>query len=411
MSGQATVTRGNLRELLADTLVAIDTSIASNRRDDGLYHAYNLMSHSADGVHVDTLYPMLEGQVAALSAGAIPPDVAIDVLESLFESPVYRVDQDSFMLYPDRELPSFLEKNRIADTDIKAIPLLGRLLADGNRQIVLEDEDGTFRFSAEFANVGDLESELTRLPEAYADDVAACGEALHALFEQVFDHQSFTGRSGTMFGFEGLGCVYWHMVSKLLLAVQENFFAAAAAETDPGTLNRLGSLYYRVREGLGFNKTPLEYGAFPTDPYSHTTGHSGARQPGMTGQVKEEILTRFGELGVRIDNGAISFAPGLLRKREFITKPGSYRHLAIGGAWQNIDLPANGLAFSFCQVAIVYALVDEGSNQIVASFADGSERRIESLHLPADVSRELFDRSDRVRQLKVTFGRELLFSD
>ena len=37
----------------------------------------------------------------------------------------------------------------------------------------------------------------------------------------------------------------------------------------------------------------------PTDPYSHTPGFAGVQQPGMTGQVKEEILTRWGELGLR----------------------------------------------------------------------------------------------------------------
>ncbi len=314
------------------------------------------------------------------------------------------------MLYPDRELPSFLEKNRIAETEIDAIPLLKRLLADDNERIVMRDEEGTYRFSAEFTNVGDLECELAGLPEAYADDVAASRGALLALFEQVFDHQSFTGRSGTMFGFEGLGCVYWHMVSKLLLAVQETFFAAGP-DVDATTLHRLGDLYYRVREGLGFNKTPLEYGAFPTDPYSHTTGHSGARQPGMTGQVKEEILTRFGELGVRIDNGAVSFAPSLLRRREFIDGPSTYRQLALDGAWHDIDLPPNALAFSFCQVAIVYTLAGDGEAGISVSFADGSEQVIESLDLPMKLSRELFDRSGRVRKLKVSFGSDLLFSD
>ena len=32
------------------------------------------------------------------------------------------------------------------------------------------------------------------------------------------------------------------------------------------------------------------------DPYSHTPGGAGAKQPGMTGQVKEEVITRLGEL-------------------------------------------------------------------------------------------------------------------
>ena len=34
----------------------------------------------------------------------------------------------------------------------------------------------------------------------------------------------------------------------------------------------------------------------------------------MTGQVKEEILTRFGELGIRVRNGAASIRPYLLRR-------------------------------------------------------------------------------------------------
>ena len=56
---------------------------------------------------------MLEGQVAALSSGAIAPQAAAALVETLFESDIYRADQRSFMLYPDRPLPGFLEKNRI----------------------------------------------------------------------------------------------------------------------------------------------------------------------------------------------------------------------------------------------------------------------------------------------------------
>ena len=34
----------------------------------------------------------------------------------------------------------------------------------------------------------------------------------------------FTGRSGSFFAYEGLGSIYWHMVSKLLLAVRSAYF-------------------------------------------------------------------------------------------------------------------------------------------------------------------------------------------
>ena len=58
--------------------------------------------------------------------------------------------------------------------------------------------------------------------------VARDRQAVLDVFEVVFDHRSFTGRSGTMYGYEGLGSVYWHMVAKLLLAVQEVTLRAAA---------------------------------------------------------------------------------------------------------------------------------------------------------------------------------------
>ena len=53
-------------------------------------------------------------------------------------------------------------------------------------------------------------------------------------------------------------------------------------------------------KGIGAHKSPVNYGAFPSDPYSHTPAGKGAQQPGMTGQVKEDILSRFGELGLRV---------------------------------------------------------------------------------------------------------------
>jgi len=43
------------------SLEFIDHSIRANRREDGLYHAYNLMTATDDGVEITYLYEMLEG--------------------------------------------------------------------------------------------------------------------------------------------------------------------------------------------------------------------------------------------------------------------------------------------------------------------------------------------------------------
>ncbi len=400
-----------IRKMLDDALAAIDHSISVNRRVDGLYNAYNLLGLDTAAAQVDTLYPMLEGQVAALSSGAIPPREACSLLDTLFESDIYRADQHSFMLYPDRTLPGFFEKNRVPESDVKAIPLLARMIEAGDDRIVSKDAEGTCRFNADFSNSGDLVRRLDALQADYGDEIGAARDALLRLYEKVFNHRAFTGRSGAMFGFEGLGSIYWHMVTKLLLAIQENFFAARASDTDEETCLRLASLYYAVRDGIGFNKTPSEYGAFPMDPYSHTPKHAGAQQPGMTGQVKEEVLTRFGELGVRVREGAVHFEPGLLRAVEFSDEPRSFRYLDVQGDWQEFKLPAAALAFTWCQVPVTYRLEETASPALTLVYEYGRTETLPSLSLPEPLSAELFQRSGRIRQIDVRLGHGNLLAD
>ncbi|NNM19828.1 MAG: hypothetical protein HKO55_00960 [Gammaproteobacteria bacterium] len=398
----------SLNALLDDALAAIDHSIVTNRREDGMYHAYNLLGLQPSAATVDTLYPMLEGQVAALSSGAVSPQQAVDALEALFASELFRADQQSFLLYPDRDLPDFLEKNSVPAAAVESVPLLQQMLDRDDRRIIERDAAGTYRFNADFQNVADLDAALDELTADYGNAVATARAPLQELYEQVFDHQSFTGRSGGMFGFEGLGSIYWHMVSKLLVAAQEVYFTAREQDDDDAACRQLADLYYRIRAGIGFNKTPAEYGAFPTDPYSHTPKHAGAQQPGMTGQVKEEILTRFGELGVRVRDGAVEFDPALLRSREFLDSPQPYRFLDVDGTWQELTVHAHGLAFSWCQVPVVYTLDDNATPSITLIRDDGKSDKLDELALPAPIAQEVFRRTGRIRQINLTLTRSQL---
>jgi hypothetical protein len=297
---------GLLTGLARDLLPRVDATLQRNRRDDGLFHSYNLADFGhADRVEVGHLYPMLEGQVALLSCGTLTPAEAVRLLDALFASELFDPRRRSFMLYPDRSLPGFLQRNRL-DADALALPIVQRLLAEGRTDLLQRQGDGTVRFAPALSNRADL--------EAAGRDLGAALAPLAAAYDRLLRHHEFTGRSGTMFAYEGLGCIYWHMVAKLLLAVQERVFEASDAGAPE--LPALVAHYRRVRDGLGWRKTPAEYGAFPADPYSHTPAEGGAQQPGMTGQVKEEILARWGELGLRFEAGQIRFDPVLLDAAE-----------------------------------------------------------------------------------------------
>ncbi len=354
-------------------LAHTEATIRANRRDDGLYHAYNTLEELPDGgMTVHNLTEMLEGQVAVLSSGMLSSEEALALLESLKTGRLFRADQYSYILYPEKELPPFTEKNVVAPRDAMAIPLLAGMLDTGDKSIVLRDARGTCHFNPAFRNARDLDAALARS----GADEAAC-RATRELYEKTFNHRSFTGRSGTFYAYEGLGSIYWHMVSKLMLAVQEY----CLAERDPSLKRRLAERYYDVRKGIGFNKRPDEYGAFPTDPYSHTPAGQGAKQPGMTGQVKEEILTRWGELGISVDDGIVTFRPELLRSREF---------------------RADGtLGFTWCGVRILYRLASGDGKPGISAVIDGTERRVGGESLDRDVSSRLLSRDGSVECITV----------
>ena len=88
----------------------------NNNLNKSLYSAYNTINiDDTNEINVSSLFPMLEGQVSALSSGQIKPKEAINILSSLFNSEMYQSEQNSFMLYPRKKLKRFLkEKSRIS---------------------------------------------------------------------------------------------------------------------------------------------------------------------------------------------------------------------------------------------------------------------------------------------------------
>lgn len=400
-SKKSTLSLDDISSFIEVTKSYLEHSIDANRRDDNMYHAYNLMTvENNDEVSISYLSEMLEGQVAALSSGYLSPTQALNLLDGLKESALFREDQYSYILYPNKNLPRFDKKNNIPSERVHQSVLLKRLVDDGNRQVIEKDVKGGYHFNGNFNNANSLKEALSNLDESYQALVEKEEGVLLQIFEDIFDHKSFTGRSGTFFGYEGLGSIYWHMVSKLLLAVQENCLLAINSNETPEIIGKLLDHYYEINAGIGVHKSPELYGAFPTDPYSHTPATKGAQQPGMTGQVKEDILSRFGELGVFVEDGKLSFKPSLLQTKEFLKEPSTFKFPNVKGDLQEVQVLENSLCFMYCQVPIVYQLSDAEEMEVV--FNDGRKEKSKNMSLDKEISRSLFERKGEVNKIIVS---------
>ena len=403
-----TISYRRLKAFLKVSLLFIEHTIKANKRKDDMYHAYNLMNVESNGqITISNLSEMLEGQVSVLCSGYLNPQESLKLLDSMKNSKLFRHNQYSYLLYPNKQLPRFLEKNKIPKDAIAQSALMKMMLEAGDKSIVEQDIRGEYRFNGNFKNAADLSIALSKLDKVkYGLWVEKENQTMLNVFESVFDHKSFTGRSGTFYGYEGLGSIYWHMVSKLQLAVQEVCLQAIENGEQAEVTGKLLAHYYEINEGVGVHKSPKLYGAFPTDPYSHTPSNKGAQQPGMTGQVKEDILSRFGELGVLVVDGRLYFNPCLLRKDEFTTEERIFRYVTINNEHKTWVPVIGSLCFTFCQVPIIYCLSTESYLQIEKN--DGSLSKHHSLYLDKNTSTQIFSRTGEISKITVFINESIL---
>jgi hypothetical protein len=192
------------------------------------------------------------------------------------------------------------------------------------------------------------------------------------------------------------------MVSKLLVSVQEVLASVAGDPAEAAVVERLRKQYTGIRAGLGLHKTPEVYGAMPLDPYSHTPSFAGAQQPGMTGQVKEDLIVRLGEMGVRVEEGRLIFQPQLATHAEFLSQARTFRFIDVDDQEASLHLEIGTLAFTTCQVPVVAHRA--GPPRIEVTGREGPSRVVAGLALDPATSGAIFERTGEVRRLDIHWG-------
>ncbi len=365
-SGKTKVAIKDFNNLIDLGLYYLDYTITHNKSE--LFSSYNLLKSDWS---VEPMRPMLEGQSSVIASGYLNADEVTGLLNSMTQSGLYAERMGSYYLYPVKLTERFMDKN-ILHTDNPIEP-------DGD--IVLRDTDGKLRFGSAYATEGKLRDAL-----AHSSYSEAERELLLSLYEDTFGQRRFTGRSEVMYRFEGIGCIYWHQNAKLLLGVQDMLVREYLANGPSDAAKKLKDEYLRLTQGMLYRKDVALLGAFPIEPYSHSSYIGKAEQPGMTGQVKESVLARRRELGVIVKDGSITFHPFFIRDEEFMAD--------------------GSISFTICEIPVSYQRCE--AERIIVTMADGREVTIEQegvLELPQDISMSVFERktegADGIKSIKV----------
>jgi hypothetical protein len=158
--------------------------------------------------------------------------------------------------------------------------------------------------------------------------------------------------------------------------------------------------YYEIKAGIGLYKNPELYGAFPTDAHSHTPANAGAKQPGLTGQVKEDVIARLGELALTIASGTILFDAALVNKDEILDTKQLFEFYTNNGEQKQIQLEKGEMGFTFCLTPIIVNFLSK--DNITVYYADGSTEEIAGRILNHRISSLIFSRNGEIDRVEVS---------
>ena len=99
------------------------------------------------------------------------------------------------------------------------------------------------------------------------------------------------------------------------------------------------------------------------------------------------------------DSDADFMSGNLLRDDEYLRNNTRFSYVDAAGNENSLDLAAGSLAFTYCQVPIVYTRGSEAS--ILVQYADGREETIPGNSLSIEISALVFARSSKVVRIDV----------
>ena len=96
----------------------------------------------------------------------------------------------------------------------------------------------------------------------------------------------------------------------------------------------------------------------------------------------------------------------MLRKDEFLSESKTFTHIDVAQKDETFELSTGELAFSYCQVPIIYQLSEGEGVEIILK--DGKTQQSDTRILDQTTCNELFSRSGQIQKIKVKIPQSIL---
>jgi hypothetical protein len=104
-----------------------------------------------------------------------------------------------------------------------------------------------------------------------------------------------------------------------------------------------------------------------------------------------------------VENGNINFNPQLLRKEEFLETQSVFTYVDLDKSSKEIVLEQGALAFTYCQIPVVYQLSEQEGIQVL--FKESSVLEFETLRIDAQTSSKIFRRTGEIQQIIISLKK------
>ncbi|PJR06226.1 hypothetical protein CEJ86_33775, partial [Sinorhizobium meliloti] len=124
----------------------------------------------------------------------------------------------------------------------------------------------------------------------------------------------------------------------------------------------------------------------------------------MTGQVKEDFISRILELGVHVKNGQIVFSTSLFNDQEMLNHEEKFVYYDIANEKKQIEMHAGQLGFTYCKVPVIYTSAEK--SQIEITFKNGETKVIPNNTIDRETSASIFNRNGKVERIDFSIERK-----